>query len=220
MAKERKLFQFSQQFPDLEKLENDAENDPKTIEKLQQLDESRFNYINPLQNSLSQRKMFWDSRSENISRVLIIIIQLIFIIESYFFGKNIAGESILAITKQLDIQFFNDLQMPIGKTIGIIFLFFSVLNSLLYIIPMIVCRRAGSIFGWGVTYMILAVFHFIIAMIFVIMALLVITNSTNQFSSTLALHITLIFILITILIVGASILIVKSDDLKRQISVE
>lgn len=220
MAKERKLFQFSHQFPDLEKLENDAENDPKVIRKLEQLDETRFNYVNPLQNSLSQRKMFWDSRSENISRILIIFVQLILIIESYFFGKNIVGESILAITKQLDIQFFNELEIPINKTIGIIFLVFSVFNSLLYIIPMAVCRRAGAIFGWAVTYMILAVFYFLMIMIFVVMALLVITNSTNQFSSNLAIHITLIFILITIWIVGAAILIVKSDDVKRQISVE
>ncbi|WP_342277603.1 hypothetical protein [Spiroplasma endosymbiont of Nephrotoma flavescens] len=218
VSKEKKIFSFSEQFPEFDKLEQEY-NASAPSEKLNELDKQRFQYVNPLQNSLSQRKMYWDSKSERGARILIIFAQICLVVISYFFGRDILGQSILLLADQLNFQFITDLEVSFDKTIGIIFLTLSALYSLLYFIPMAVCRRAGTIFGWAVAYIIFAVFYFLIMMVFIVMAL-VVFSSFKFVAINLAIYLTMIFILVVIWIVGAAVLIVKADDIKQQISVE
>ncbi len=74
--------------------------------------------------------MYWDSKLERVARILIILSQICLVVISYFFGRDILGQSILLLADQLDFQFITDLEVSFDKTIGIIFLTLSTLYSL------------------------------------------------------------------------------------------
>ncbi|AGM24870.1 hypothetical protein [Spiroplasma chrysopicola] len=215
---------YGSDFPDLE-LINTASERKKIEDEMAQLapeEEKRFKFVSPIQhNDFSQRKMYWSSPLEKVGRAFIIIAQLLAITLAYFIGQKVI---VLVLGGMInpDIKVFGTIYVRDLLTFG--FLFITLVFGLLYFIPMAIVRTAGGIYGWAITYIVLAILYFFF--IEIICAVLLILGSIKQISGLESISIWLFVFMAVVLaitslwIVGACLLIVKSDDIKRKISLE
>ncbi|MFJ1522604.1 hypothetical protein [Spiroplasma sp. ald] len=214
---------YGSKFPDLELLDTEEERRKyeEEVKELSKQEQKRFSYLSPTQhNDFSQRQMFWDSPLERVGRSFIIFGQLVAIVLAYFIGQKAI---LVALSNYLDpnIKFFAEIYVKDLLSYG--FLFLSLLFSLLYFIPMTMVRTAGAIYGWGIAYIMLAILYFLFVEILCAILLILGSikgNPTEPINIWLLVFIVLVLIITSIWIVGACLLIVKSDDVKRRINLE
>ncbi|GAA6238058.1 MAG: hypothetical protein SPLM_01810 [Spiroplasma phoeniceum] len=214
---------YGSKFPDLELLDTEEERRKyeEEVKELSKYEQKRFSYLSPTQhNDFSQRRMFWDSPLERVGRSFIIFGQLVAIVLAYFIGQKAI---LVALSNYLDpnIKVFAEIYVKDLLSYG--FLFLSLLFSLLYFIPMTMVRTAGAIYGWGIAYIMLAILYFLFVEILCAILLILGSikgNPTEPINIWLLVFIVLVLIITSIWIVGACLLIVKSDDVKRRINLE
>ncbi|WP_338992139.1 hypothetical protein [Spiroplasma endosymbiont of Seladonia tumulorum] len=214
---------YGSKFPDLELLDTEEERRKyeEEVKELSKQEQKRFSYLSPTQhNDFSQRRMFWDSPLERVGRSFIVFGQLVAIVLAYFIGQKAI---LVALSNYLDpnIKVFAEIYVKDLLSYG--FLFLSLLFSLLYFIPMTMVRTAGAIFGWGISYIMLAILYFLFVEILCAILLILGSikgNPTEPINIWLLVFIVLVLIITSIWIVGACLLIVKSDDVKRRINLE
>ncbi|WP_348736405.1 hypothetical protein [Spiroplasma endosymbiont of Ammophila pubescens] len=214
---------YGSKFPDLELLDTEEERRKyeEEVKELSKQEQKRFSYLSPTQhNDFSQRRMFWDSPLERVGRSFIIFGQLVAIVLAYFIGQKAI---LVVLSNYLDpnIKVFAEIYVKDLLSYG--FLFLSLLFSLLYFIPMTMVRTAGAIYGWGISYIMLAILYFLFVEILCAILLILGSikgNPTEPINIWLLVFIVLVLIITSIWIVGACLLIVKSDDVKRRINLE
>ncbi len=214
---------YGSKFPDLELLDIEEERRKyeEEVKELSKQEQKRFSYLSPTQhNDFSQRRMFWDNPLERVGRSFIIFGQLVAIVLAYFIGQKVI---LVALSNYLDpnIKVFAEIYVKDILSYG--FLFLSLLFSLLYFIPMTMVRTAGAIYGWGIAYIMLAILYFLFVEILCAILLILGSikgNPAEPINIWLLVFIVLVLIIASIWIVGACLLIVKSDDVKRRINLE
>ncbi|UZQ29385.1 MAG: hypothetical protein OHM56_09385 [Spiroplasma phoeniceum] len=214
---------YGSKFPDLELLDTEEERlkYEEEVKELSKQEQKRFSYLSPTQhNDFSQRRMFWDSPLERVGRSFIIFGQLVAIVLAYFVGQKAI---LVSLSNYLDpnIKVFAEIYVKDLLSYG--FLFLSLLFSLLYFIPMAVARTAGAIYGWGIAYIMLAILYFLFVEILCAILLILGSikgNPAEPINIWLLVFIVLVLTITSIWIVGACLLIVKSDDVKRIINLE
>ncbi|WP_342255998.1 hypothetical protein [Spiroplasma endosymbiont of Poecilobothrus nobilitatus] len=214
---------YGSKFPDLELLDTEEERRKyeEEVKELSKQEQKRFSYFSPTQhNDFSQRRMFWDSPLERVGRSFIIFGQLVAIVLAYFIGQKAI---LVSLSNYLDpnIKVFAEIYVKDLLSYG--FLFLSLLFSLLYFIPMTMVRTAGAIYGWGIAYIMLAILYFLFVEILCAILLILGSikgNPAEPINIWLLFFIVLVLIITFIWIVGACLLIVKSDDVKRRINLE
>lgn len=214
---------YGSKFPDLALLDTEQERQKyeEEVKELSKQEQKRFSYISPLQNNdFSQRRMFWDSPLERVGRSFIILGQLLAIILAYFIGQKVI---LVAFTNFVDpnIKVFANIYVKDLLSYG--FLFITLFFSLLYFIPMGMARTAGAVYGWAIAYIMLGILYFLLVEI-LCAALLILgsikANTTEPISQWLLIFIVLVLVITSLWIIGACLLIVKSDDIKRRINLE
>lgn len=216
---------YGSKFPDLELLDNSEQRAKyeEEIAELSEQEQKKFNYISPTQhNDFSQRRMYWSSTMEQVGRGFIIFAQILAVTLAYFIGQKViliaVGSFVnpnLEITKGIYVRDF----LAYG------FLIITVLFGLLYFIPMAICRTAGAVYGWAIAYIMLAILYFlfleiICAVLLVLSSIKVSSNDSGDINTWIPVFMIVVLVITSIWIVGACILLVKSDDVKRKISLE
>lgn len=210
-------------FPDLENYDvEEFDKDREELLKLSNEEKRRFAFANPLKhNDFSNRRMFWGSVAEIWARIFIIATRVVAIILTYF----IFHYSFISINKLSNNTLENTFQNSSIKfetfIVGL-FVTLTCLFSLLHFIPMAICRTAGSIFGWGIANVIMAILYFIINEILCVIALIypAIASAGETIESSVPILIIFVLIVTITQIIGGCILIFKSDDIKRKIGIE
>ncbi|WP_425380359.1 hypothetical protein [Spiroplasma endosymbiont of Stenodema calcarata] len=214
---------YGSKFPDLALLDTEQERQKyeEEVKELSKQEQKRFSYISPVQNNdFSQRRMFWDSPLERVGRSFIILGQLLVIILAYFIGQKVI---LVAFANFVDpnIKVFANIYVKDLLSYG--FLFITLFFSLLYFIPMGMARTAGAVYGWAIAYIMLGILYFLLVEI-LCAALLILgsikANTTEPISQWLLIFIVLVLVITSLWIIGACLLIVKSDDIKRRINLE
>ncbi|MFW4370915.1 MAG: hypothetical protein EHV01_003110 [Spiroplasma sp. hy2] len=214
---------YGSKFPDLELLDTEEERRKyeEEVKELSKQEQKRFSYLSPTQhNDFSQRRMFWDSPLERVGRSFIIFGQLVAIVLAYFIGQKAI---LVALSNYLDPNIKVFAKIYVKDLLSYGFLFLSLLFSLLYFIPMTMVRTAGAIYGWGIAYIMLAILYFLFVEILCAILLILGSikgNPTEPINIWLLVFIVLVLTITSIWIVGACLLIVKSDDVKRRINLE
>ncbi len=214
---------YGSKFPDLELLDAEEkrrkyEEDVKELSKQEQ---KRFSYVSPTQNNdFYQRRMFWDSPLERVGRSFIILGQVFAITLAYFIGQKAI---LIVLSNYVDpnIKVFANIYVKDILSYG--FLFITLLFSLFYFIPMGMTRTAGAVYGWAVAYIMLAILYFLFVEILCATLLIlgsIKANTSEPVSQWLLIFIVLVLVITSIWIVGACLLVVKSDDVKRRINLE
>ena len=174
------------------------------------IEEQRFTTYNPLlSNSIKFKKMYWSSKIENIARILLLTVSCLHLIFSYFLANNLVNQILINKGSNMNPTYIIYIFLII--TLGF--------NFILYL-PVAIGRTASAMFGWSIVYIILAIFYFIVLEVFCTI-LLVIDGLVNKTVSEKVPIFMVIVLLITVLwLVAACLLIVKSDDVRRELSVE
>lgn len=177
---------------------------------LKDIEEQRFTTYNPLlSDSIKFKRMYWSSRIEIIARILLLLVSCLHLIFSYFLADNLVNQILTNNASTIKPNYIIYIFLVI--TLGFNFVFY---------LPLAIGRSANAIFGWSVVYIALAIGYFVILEVFCTI-LLVIDGLVNE---TVAVEVPIfmvIILLITILwLVAACLLIVKSDDVRRELSVE
>lgn len=206
-------------FPDLENYDvEEFEKDREELLKLSNEEKRRFAFANPLKhNDFSNRRMFWGSPAEIWARIFIIVARLVAIIITYFIF-HYAFISINKISNNTLENTFQNSSIKFETFFIGLFVTSTCFFSLVHFIPMAICRTAGSIFGWGIANVIMAILYFIINEILCVISL--ITPTSEGLPSSVPILIIFVLIVTITQIIGGCILIVKSDDIKRKIGIE
>ncbi|AOX43628.1 hypothetical protein S100390_v1c02850 [Spiroplasma sp. NBRC 100390] len=214
---------YGSKFPDLELLDTEEERRKyeEDVKELSKQEQKRFSYVSPTQNNdFSQRRMFWDSPLERVGRSFIVLGQVFAITLAYFIGQKAI---LIALSNYVDpnIKVFANIYVKDILSYG--FLFITLLFSLLYFIPMGMARTAGAVYGWAIAYIMLAILYFLFVEILCATLLIlgsIKANTSEPVSQWLLIFIVLVLVITSIWIVGACLLVVKSDDVKRRINLE
>ncbi|WP_425381086.1 hypothetical protein [Spiroplasma endosymbiont of Polydrusus pterygomalis] len=177
---------------------------------LKDIEEQRFTTYNPLlSDSIKFKRMYWSSRIEIIARILLLLVSCLHLIFSYFLADNLVNQILANNASTIKPNYIIYIFLVI--TLGFNFVFY---------LPLAIGRTANAIFGWSVVYIALAIGYFVVLEVFCTI-LLVVDGLVNE---TVAVEVPIfmvIVLLITILwLVAACLLIVKSDDVRRELSVE
>jgi len=175
-----------------------------------EIEEQRFTTYNPLlSNNIRFKRMYWSSKIEIIARILLLIISVIHLVFAYFLGNNLVNQ-VLKITNH-----------TINPTYIIyIMLAFTFTFNFIFYIPLAIGRTASAMYGWSIVYIISAIAYFIFLEVFC-SVLLVVNGIVDKTVSVQVPTFMVITLLITILwLIAACILIVKSDDIRKELSVE
>ena len=175
-----------------------------------EVEEQRFATYNPLlSNSIKFKRMYWSSKIEIIARILILFVSCLHLVFAYFIANNLVNQILLTRNSTLNPNYM----------IYIFLVFTLGFNFILYL-PMAIGRSASAIFGWSIVYIVLAIAYFIVLELGCTI-LLVIHGLVNDTVSAEIPLFMLIILLVTILwLVASCLLIVKSDDVRRELSVE
>ncbi len=192
--------------------------EPSTDEYNEQM---RLSYSNPFKRKdFSNARMYWSSAGEIWGRMLIISALVMNIGLCVLFGDTFL-DYIFTTLNVNGPQIFN---LPL-RTISILFMtLLSVIFGLLLSLPLLICNTAGYVHGWGVAYLAIAICYFIGLEFFFVLSL-ALSQAVAIFNNSANLNYALYFIITTLVItilwiVGACILIVKSDDVRRRVHVE
>ncbi len=177
---------------------------------LKDIEEQRFTTYNPLlSDSIKFKRMYWSSRIEIIARILLLLVSCLHLIFSYFLANNLVNQ-ILA----------NNGSTIKSNYIIYIFLIITLGFNFVFYLPLAIGRTANAIFGWSVVYIALAIGYFVVLEVFCTI-LLVVDGLVNETVAVEVPIFMIVVLLITILwLVAACLLIVKSDDVRRELSVE
>ncbi|WP_381415291.1 hypothetical protein NPX79_01095 [Spiroplasma endosymbiont of Anurida maritima] len=216
---------FGESFPNQQQLDIDYEKDQyeKAVDKLAEDEVKKMKFFQPIQHTdFSQRRMFFDSNTEIIGRIFIILAQVLMIGMSYFIGKFVLLSLVSEIVDTSSVQIFPGLLLQ--DLLGIILLILTALGSLLYIIPMLAIKTAGAVYTWSVSYIILGILSFLslqlLCSIFLFVASLSAALGGLQITPFVPGMMVGILIITIIQITGAALLVGKSDDVKKKISLE
>lgn len=184
-----------------------SKNDNPSFRDIQ---EQRFTTYNPLlSDSIKFKRMYWSSKIEIIARILLLLVSCFHLIFSYFLANNIVNQ-ILA-TKGSNINPTYIIYIFLVITLGFNFIFY---------LPLAIGRTASAMFGWSIVYIALAIAYFVVLEIGCTI-LLVVNSLVNETVSTEVPIFMVIVLAITVLwLIAACLLIVKSDDIRRELSVE
>lgn len=173
------------------------------------IEEQRFTTHNPLlSDSIKFKRMYWSSKIEIIARILLLLVSCFHLIFAYFLANNLVNQ-ILASKSSINPTYIIYIFLVI--TLGFNFVFY---------LPLAIGRTASAMFGWSVVYITLAIAYFFVLEIFCTI-LLVVNGLINETVSAEVPFFMVVILLITILwLVAACLLIVKSDDVRRELSVE
>lgn len=174
------------------------------------IEEQRFTTYNPLlSDNIKFKRMYWSSKIEIIARILLLLVSCLHLVFSYFLANNLVNQILKNIGNNINPNYIIYIFLVI--TLGFNFLFY---------LPLAIGRTASAMFGWAVTYIVLAIAYFVVLEI-VCTVLLVVNGLVNESVSAEIPIFMVIILLITILwLVAACLLIVKSDDVRRELSVE
>ncbi|WP_342252168.1 hypothetical protein [Spiroplasma endosymbiont of Amphibalanus improvisus] len=187
-----------------------------------ELERKRFSYANPLRhNDFSNRRMYWGSGKEIFARLMILFSQIANIAMAYCFGVFFAGP--IAEHFITDSSAFAGVGWTVSQGVTNILIVVTVISAFLLYLPMILCRTAGSVYGWGISYIVLGILYFVTFELFYSIMLIV----SGLISDIIKIEprLTVIFLIATLVIsalviIGGCMLIVRSDDIKRRINVE
>lgn len=174
------------------------------------IEEQRFTTYNPLlSDSIKFKRMYWSSIIEIIARILLLLVSCLHLIFSYFLANNLVNHILANNSSSIKPNYIIYIFLVI--TLGFNFVFY---------LPLAIGRTASAMFGWSVVYIVLAISYFLVLEIFCII-LLVVNGLVNETVSAEVPIFMVIVLLITILwLVASCLLIVKSDDVRREFSVE
>lgn len=174
------------------------------------IEEQRFTTYNPLlSDSIKFKRMYWSSKIEIIARILLLLVSCFHLIFSYFLANNLVNQ--ILVDKGSSINPTYIIYIFLVITLGFNFVFY---------LPLAIGRTASAMFGWSIVYITLAIVYFIVLEVFCIV-LLVVDGLVNETVSAEVPTFMIIVLLITILwLVASCLLIVKSDDVRRELSVE
>lgn len=174
------------------------------------IEEQRFTTYNPLlSNNIKFKRMYWSSGLEIVARSLLLLVSCFHLFFAYFLANNIINQILISSGSSIKPNY-----------IIYIFLFITLGFNFLFYLPAAIGRSASAMFAWSIVYIVLAIAYFI-ALEIVCTILLVIDGLVNKTVSAEIPIFMVIVLLITVLwLVASCILIVKSDDVRRQLSVE
>lgn len=174
------------------------------------IEEQRFTTYNPLlSNNIKFKRMYWSSGLEIVARSLLLLVSCFHLVFSYFLANNIINQILISSGSSIKSNYI--IYIFLAITLGFNFLFY---------LPAAIGRNASTMFAWSIVYIVLAITYFI-ALEIMCAILLVIDDLVNKSVSAEVPIFMVIVLLITILwLVASCILIVKSDDVRRQLSVE
>lgn len=174
------------------------------------IEEQRFTTYNPLlSNNIKFKRMYWSSGLEIVARSLLLLVSCFHLVFSYFLANNIINQILISSGSSIKPNYI--IYIFLAITLGFNFLFY---------LPAAIGRNASTMFAWSIVYIVLAITYFI-ALEIMCAILLVIDDLVNKSVSAEVPIFMVIVLLITILwLVASCILIVKSDDVRRQLSVE
>ncbi len=183
----------------------------------------KFNSIDPYKEyNLKIEKMYWDNTGEKIARVGIIIIRLLMSGFSLFLF-NIILKNISVIIPSL-ANIINSYWIYLI----VVFACIEIVWCIIYIVPMIITKRVVTLHTWGIVFIIFGILYFIfwefLSVGITILATIISSSGpiilpySNNFIIILSTAGNLFFS-ISVIIFG-SILIVKSDLIKRALTIE
>lgn len=180
-----------------------------------EIEQQRFSTYNPLMSdSIRFKKMYWSSTMEITARVILLVTSLLLLIFSYFLAANLINPVLTkngVISSSTNLKPAYMIYIVMAVTIGF---------NLVFYLPLAIGRNANTVFNWSVIYIILGIGYFI-ALEVLCTVLLVINGITEaSVSSSVPIFMGLILVITIIWLVGACLLIVKSDDVRKELSVE
>lgn len=194
----------------LSTVDNNILNSNQTNNSFKDIEEQRFTTYNPLlSNNIKFKRMYWSSRLEIVARSLLLLVSCFHLIMAYFLANN----------------FINQILVTSGSTVNpkyiiYIFLILTLGFNFVFYLPLAIGRTASTIYVWSIVYIVLAISYFIVLEVLCTI-LLVFNGLTNDLVSAEIPTFMVIILLITVLwLIASCILIVKSDDVRRQLSVE
>lgn len=174
------------------------------------IEEQRFTTYNPLlSDSIKFKRMYWSSKIEIIARSLLLVVSCFHLIFSYFLANNLVNQILKNSGSNINSTYIIYIFLVI--TLGFNFIFY---------LPLAIGRTASAMVGWSIAYIVLAIAYFVVLEIFCTV-LLVVDGLVNATVSAEVPIFMIVVLLITVLwLIAACLLIVKSDDVRRELSVE
>lgn len=194
----------------LSTVDNNILNSNQTNNSFKDIEEQRFTTYNPLlSNNIKFKRMYWSSRLEIVARSLLLLVSCFHLIMAYFLANNFINQILVTSGSAVN-----------PKYIIYIFLILTLGFNFVFYLPLAIGRTASTIYVWSIVYIVLAISYFIVLEVLCTI-LLVFNGLTNDLVSAEIPTFMVIILLITVLwLIASCILIVKSDDVRRQLSVE
>lgn len=182
----------------------------------------RLSYYNPYQHEdFASARMYWGSSGEIWARLIILLAAVLNIVMGLLIGRTMLGSILQELKASSIVSVLNLSYANAGMTL---MAFISGFVMILVALPMLVSRRAGAVHGWAVFYLFFTCLAFFAVELFLILGLTLATvvNIFKPFANkTYPYYFIMIDFVLTVLwIVGACLLLVKSDDVTRQVGVE
>lgn len=175
-----------------------------------EVEEQRFTTYNPLlSNSIKFKRMYWGSKIEIIARLLILFVSCLHLVFAYFIANNLVNQLLLTRNSTLNPNY-----------IIYIFLVFTLGFNFIFYLPMAIGRSASAIFGWSIVYIVLAIAYFIVLELGCTVLLVIHGLVNDTVSAEIPLFMVIILLITILWLVASCLLIVKSDDVRRELSVE
>ncbi len=211
------------EFPDLSLIDDaDATQALTQAETISDQEQKRFNYTKVVEyQDFSNRRMYWSSTTESLGRSLLLFSQIMNLALSYFFGSIYLTDlyNHLAST-----NVFQELNWSVTTGITFVFMLISFIFGCFIYLPMLISKRAGALHGWATFYIVIALIYFFIVEVFSIVLLTLSSALSSLFTTSnqkYAIYFVVAVLFISIIwIIGACLLIIKSDDVRRQLDVE
>ncbi|WP_342276612.1 hypothetical protein [Spiroplasma endosymbiont of Nebria brevicollis] len=174
------------------------------------IEEQRFTTYNPLlSSSIKFKRMYWSSTLEIIARCLLLLVSCFHLVLSYFLANNIINQILASSGSSIKPDYIIYIFLVI--TLGFNFLFY---------LPLAIGRSANSMFAWSIVYIVLAIAYFIVLELMCTLLLVIDGLVKKSVSAEVPLFMVIVLLITVIWLVASCILIVKSDDVRRELSVE
>ena len=195
----------------------------KSLFKEAEKEERKFSSINPVvHNDFNSRYIFWSSLGEIIGRSMVIIARVGSFIFSIVFISLLVSE--LDNSKKKDA--LSKIIINSSEYIIACLVVIQILISFLYIIPIVLIKRVSALYSWGIMFIIFAILNFLLWETIIVFFIIyegiqkVSGNSLAPISTFYIVSMVVVFLFTMIGIVSGCILISKSDDVKRELTIE
>ncbi|WP_308150161.1 hypothetical protein [Spiroplasma sp. AdecLV25b] len=194
----------------LSSVDNNILNSNHNNDSFKDIEEQRFTTYNPLlSNSIKFKKMYWSSTLEIIARSLLLLVSCFHLIFSYFLANNIINQVLKASSSSINPNYI--IYIFLAITLGFNFLFY---------LPLAIGRSASTMFAWSIVYIVLAIFYFIVLELMCTVLLVVDGLVNESVSAEVPIFMVIVLVITVLWLVASCILFVKSDDVRRELSVE